>query len=325
MEGSMGPIDKSAKVYVAGHGGLVGSAIVRRLTEAGYVNLITADHGALDLTDQSAVREFFEENQPDVVFLCAAKVGGILANDTYPAEFIGINLMIETNVIDAAYCSGVSRFVFMGTSCIYPRDPQLPISEDALLTGPLEPTNQWYALAKIAGIKMVEAYRRQYGFSGISVMPANLYGPGDNFDYRDSHVIPALIRKFHDARESLAQTVTVWGTGKPRREFLYVDDLANATVFAMESYDSDRLLNIGTGEDISIGDLANLIGKIVGFEGRLEFDTTKPDGVERRILDTSTLRNLDWSPKIGLEEGLRRTYTWFLENIETARLGTFAS
>ena len=321
----MGPIDRSAKVYVAGHRGLVGRAIVRRLAGAGYGNLLTVDHGAMDLTDQSAVGKFFDENRPDVVFLCAAKVGGILANDTYPADFIGINLMIETNVIDAAYRSGVGRFVFMGTSCIYPRDPQMPISEDALLTGPLEPTNQWYAVAKIAGIKMVEAYRRQYGFNGISVMPANLYGPEDNFDYRDSHVIPALIRKFHEAKQASAPTVTVWGTGKPRREFLYVDDLADATVFAMENYDTDRLLNIGAGEDISIGDLADLIGKAVGFGGRVEFDTTKPDGVERRILDSSTLRNLGWAPKTGLEEGLQRTYAWFVENIETARLGTSAA
>ena len=321
----MGQIDRNSKVYVAGHGGLVGRAIVRRLAEAGFVNLITADHGALELTDQSAVNKFFDANRPDLVFLCAAKVGGIFANDTYPAEFIGVNLMIETNVIDAAWRSGVSRFVFMGTSCIYPRDPQLPISEDALLTGPLEPTNQWYAVAKIAGIKMVEAYRRQYGLNGISVMPANLYGPGDNFDYRDSHVIPALIRRFHEAKQASAASVTVWGTGKPRREFLYVDDLADATVFAMDNYDSDRLLNIGTGVDISISDLAALIGKVVGFEGSVEFDTAKPDGVERRMLDSSTLRNLGWAPKTSLEEGLRRTYAWFVENLETARLGTSAA
>lgn len=318
-------VDRNAKVYVAGHGGLVGRAILGRLTEAGYRNLVTADHANLDLTDQPAVRRFFRETRPDVVFLCAAKVGGIVANDTYPAEFIGINLMIETNVIDAAYRSGVTRFVFMGTSCIYPRDPQLPIREDALLSGPLEPTNQWYAVAKIAGVKMLEAYRRQYGFNGISVMPANLYGPGDNFDSTNSHVIPALIRKFHDAKQSSAPAVTVWGTGKPRREFLYVDDLADATVFALENYDSDRLLNIGTGDDIAIGDLAKLIGGIVGYEGRVEFDTTKPDGVARRILDSSTLRNLGWAPKTGLEEGLRRTYAWFVENIETARLGTSAA
>lgn len=321
----MGRVDRKAKVYVAGHGGLVGRAIVQRLTEAGFSNLITVGHGDLDLTEQSAVRRFFDRNRPEIVFLCAAKVGGIVANDAYPAEFIGVNLMIETNVIDAAYRSGVERFVFMGTSCIYPRAPKLPISEDALLTGPLEPTNQWYAVAKIAGIKMVEAYRRQYGFKGISVMPANLYGPGDNFDYRDSHVIPALIRKFHEAKQSSAPAVTVWGTGRPRREFLYVDDLADATVFAMESYDSGGLLNIGTGEDISIGDLAKLIGKVVGYEGRVEFDTTKPDGVERRILDSSTLRGLGWAPKTGLEEGLRWTYKWFVENIDTARLGTSAA
>jgi GDP-L-fucose synthase len=285
------------------------------LTESGYDNLITADHGALDLTDQSAVRRFFDEIRPDVVILCAAKVGGILANDTYPAEFIGVNLMIGTNVIDAAFRSGASRFVFMGTSCTYPRDSQLPISEDALLAGPLEPTNQWYAVAKIAGIKMVEAYRRQYGFNGISVIPANLYGPGDNFDPRDSHVIPALMRKFHEAKFAGRKEVEIWGTGKPRREFLYVDDLADATIFVMENYSEAEPINIGSGEDIAIADLAREIAEVVGFEGRLSFDSSKADGASRRLLDSTKLHRLGWRASTSLHNGLQKTYDFFLKNV----------
>jgi len=316
----MGLINQNSKVFVAGHGGLVGGAVVRRLTESGYDNLITADHGALDLTDQSAVREFFGENRPDIVILCAAKVGGIHANDTYPAEFIGINMMIQTNVIDAAFRSDTSHFVFMGTSCTYPRDSQMPISESALLAGSLEPTNQWYAVAKIAGIKMVEAYRRQYGFNGISVMPANLYGPGDNFDPRDSHVIPALMRKFHEAKRAGQKEVEIWGTGKPRREFLYVEDLADATIFVMENYSESEPINIGSGEDIAIATLAREIAEVVGFEGRLKFDASKADGASRRVLDSTKLHSLGWRAPTSLSDGLRQTYDFFLKNIETIDL-----
>ncbi|MFM2128686.1 MAG: bifunctional GDP-fucose synthetase: GDP-4-dehydro-6-deoxy-D-mannose epimerase [Pseudomonadota bacterium] len=316
------PISKSDRVYVAGHRGLVGSAIVRQLKAQGYGDVLTATHRDLDLTDQGAVRAFFAREKPAAVIMCAARVGGIVANDRYPADFIADNLMIETNTIDAAWRNGVKKFVFMGTACIYPRDPaRMPITEDLLLTGPLEQTNQWYAVAKIAGIKMAEAYRRQYGFDAVSVMPANLYGPGDNYDLEQSHVIPALIRKFHDAKVSGAGSVVVWGTGKPRREFLWVDDLAEATIFVMENYSAPELINIGSGEDISIGDLARRIAGIVGFDGRLEFDIARPDGVARRILDTTKLTKLGWRAKTGLDEGLRVAYRWFSDNVATARLG----
>lgn len=316
-------IRKQDKIYVAGHTGLVGSAIVRRLRALHYTNLVCATHEELNLTDQSKVRGFFECERPDVVIMCAAKVGGIVANDSWPADFIGINLMIETNTIDAAYRIGVKKFVFMGTCCIYPKEPaHQPITEDLLLTGTLEPTNQWYAVAKIAGIKMCEAYRRQHGFNAVSVMPANLYGPGDNFDLAGSHVIPALIRKFHDAKQSGAHEVVVWGSGRPRREFLYVDDLADATIFVMENYHEPELINIGAGEDIAIGDLARKIAEVVGYNGKIVQDAGKPDGVTRRMLDSSKLLGLGWRPKTNLDEGLRVTYQWFLDNAGSLRLGT---
>lgn len=265
---------------------------------------------------------FFAAQRPDAVILSAAKVGGIVSNDRYPAEFIASNLMIETNVIDVARRNGTRKLVFMGTSCIYPREPaHQPITEDLLLTGPLEITNQWYAVAKIAGIKMCEAYRRQYGFDAVSVMPANLYGPGDYFDLENAHVIPALMRKFHEAKASGAPSVVVWGMGIPRREFLYVDDLADATVFVMENYSENELINMGTGEDISMGDLARKIAAVVGFTGAFEFDTSWPDGVARRILDSSKLHKLGWRAHVGLDEGLRLTYRWFAENAATVRLG----
>jgi len=314
-------LNKSDRIFVAGQSGLVGSAIVRRLQAEGYENIISASHSELELTDQAAVRTFFAEQKPTVVIMCAAKVGGIVANNSLPAEFIGINLMIQTNTIDAAWRASVKKFVFMGTSCIYPREPaHQPITENLLLTGPLEPTNQWYAVAKIAGIKMCEAYRRQHGFDAISVMPANLYGPGDNFDLKQGHVIPALIRKFHEAKVSNAKSVVVWGSGKPRREFLYVDDLAEATIFLMEHYSEPELINIGTGEDMTMGDLARKISSIVDFKGEIEFDIERPDGVARRILDTSKLEKLGWKATPPLDEGLRHTYHWFKKNINSARL-----
>lgn len=318
----MSRITKNDKIFVAGHTGLVGGAVVRKLRERGYDRLLVASHEELELTDQAMVRAFFKCHQPDVVILCAAKVGGIVANDKYPAEFIGINLMIETNMIDAAYRSGVKKFVFMGTCCIYPREPaHQPITEDLLLTGPLEPTNQWYAVAKIAGLKMCEAYRRQYGFDAVSLMPANIYGPGDNFDLHGSHVIPALMRKFHDAKESGAPEAVVWGSGKPRREFLYVDDLADATLFVTEKYDKPDPINIGAGFDVSISEVARLIADVVGFEGKIVHDVSKPDGVVRRLLDSSRLNQLGWQPKTTLEEGLRKTYEWFLDNKDNIRIG----
>ena len=303
-----------AKVFVAGARGLVGSAIVRALTARGYERLLRPAHGELELRDAAAVQRFFAAERPELVFLAAAKVGGIVANDTYPADFIRDNLAIQTNVIDAAYRHGVRKLCFLGSSCIYPRLAPQPIHEASLLTGPLEPTNEWYAVAKIAGIKMCQAYARQHGFNAISVMPTNLYGPGDNFDLTTSHVLPALLRKLHTAKESGEATVTVWGSGTPRREFLYVDDLADALCFLMERYDSPEIINVGCGEDVTIAELATLLAGIVGFRGTLTFDRTKPDGTPRKLLDVSKLHALGWRAKTSLAAGARATYAWYRAN-----------
>jgi GDP-L-fucose synthase len=293
----------------------VGSAILRRLSAAGYTHLLTRTRDELDLLDQAQVRRFFEAERPGYVFLAAAKVGGIHANSTYPADFIRDNLLIETNVIDAAYRFGVKKLQFLGSSCIYPKLAPQPLKEDYLLTGPLEPSNEWYAVAKIAGIKLCQAYRRQYGFNAISLMPTNLYGPGDNFDLQNSHVLPALIRKFHDAKMAGSPEVVVWGTGTPRREFLHVDDLADAAVFLIEHYDGEEIVNVGVGEDVTIRELAELIKELVGYEGKIVFDSSKPDGTPRKLLDVERLNALGWRARISLKEGVRATYEWFLENV----------
>ena len=311
-------IDKNAKIYVAGHRGLVGGAILRRLQADGYTNLLTATSRELDLREQAAVRAFFAEHKPEYVFLAAAKVGGILANDTYPAEFLYDNLMMEANVIDAAHRSGVQKLLFLGSTCIYPRLAPQPLKEEYLLTGPLESTNEWYAVAKIAGIKLCQAYQRQYGSRFISAMPTNLYGPGDNFDLEKSHVMPALIRKFHEAKVNGAPTATVWGSGKPLREFLHVDDCAAACLFLMESYEGADIVNIGVGSDITIAELAELVKQVVGFEGDIVFDASKPDGTPRKLVDVDRITSLGWKPRIGLEEGIRDAYGWFLQHVEAA-------
>lgn len=307
-----------SRIYVAGHRGLVGSAILRRLRQAGYTNPITRSRADLDLTDSSQVQEFFAREKPGYVFLAAAKVGGIWANNQYPADFIRDNLLIQTNVIDAAHRAGVEKLQFLGSSCIYPKHAPQPMKEEHLLTGPLEPTNEWYAVAKIAGIKMCQAYRRQYGFRAISLMPTNLYGPGDNFDLETSHVLPALIRKMHEAKISKAEAVTVWGTGSPRREFLHVDDLADAAVHLMETYDDEQIVNVGVGEDISIRELASLIREVVGFGGELRFDPSKPDGTPRKLLDVSRLEAAGWAARTPLGEGIENTYGWYLEHQDAA-------
>ena len=312
-------MNKTDKIYVAGHRGMVGSAITRRLNDLGYKNIVSRTSKELDLTNQAAVNEFFESEKPDYVFLSAAKVGGILANDTYPAEFIRDNLLIQTNVIDAAYRNDVSKLLFLGSSCIYPKMANQPITEDQLLTGPLEPTNEWYAIAKIAGIKMCQAYRKQYGFNAISLMPTNLYGEGDNFHLENSHVIPALIRKFHDAKQADASSVEVWGTGKAKREFIDVKDLAEAAVFLMLNYNEAEIVNVGTGVDVSIGELATLVKKVTEFDGEIVFDTSKPDGTPRKLLDVSKLHKLGWKETISLEDGLTNAYNWFLNNQDTYR------
>ncbi len=303
-----------ARVLVAGHTGLVGSAICRRLRARGYEQLVTRDIADLDLRDQQATRSYFAEEKPEFVILAAARVGGIVANDTYRGDFIYDNLMIQSNVLRAAYDHGVTRLLFLGSSCIYPRECPQPMREEYLLTGPLELTNRPYAIAKIAGVEMCDAFNRQYGVRYLPVMPTNLYGPHDNFDLQTSHVLPALLRKFHTATKEGAPTVTVWGTGSPRRELLHVDDLANALVFLLEQSDATDLLNIGTGRDISIRELAELIGRVVGFGGELVFDTSKPDGTPRKLLDVTRLQELGWSAKIELEDGIRSTYEWFLAN-----------
>lgn len=308
----------SHRVYVAGHTGMVGSAICRRLVEQGY-DVVIPPH-RVDLRDQKAAYELLRSISADWVFLAAAKVGGIHANSTYPAEFIYDNLMIEANVIHAAYRCGVKKLLFLGSSCIYPKLAPQPMTEECLLSGYLEPTNEPYAVAKIAGIKLAKSYNRQYGTSFISVMPTNLYGPNDNFDLEDSHVIPALLRKTHEAKISGAELVEVWGTGKPKREFLHVDDLADACLFLMEHYDSSEIINIGTGADISVRELALLVKEVVGFLGEIRFNPEMPDGTPRKLLDVSRLTALGWKPSISLEDGLRATYRWYLENEHQLRM-----
>ena len=319
----------SRPVFVAGHRGMVGAAICRRLQQAGVQQLLKRTHAELDLTDQAAVDTFFAQHRPARVYLAAAKVGGIWANDRYPADFIHQNLMIETNVIQAAWRHGVERLLFLGSSCIYPRLASQPMREDALLTGPLEPTNEPYAVAKIAGIKLCESFNRQHGTDFRSVMPTNLYGPGDNFNLEQSHVIPALLRKFHDAKVQGAPSVSVWGTGTPRREFLHVDDMADACVHVMgldtETYRRHTQpmcshTNVGVGEDVSIAELAELIGSVIGYQGEVHFDTSKPDGTPRKLLDVSRLRDLGWQSRIGLRRGLEETYAWFLEHADVVRV-----
>ena len=307
-------MNRQASIFVAGHRGLVGSAIVRRLQSSGFERVITRGSSELDLRNQAATERFFAEERPEWVFLAAAKVGGIHANATYPATFITDNLQIQTNVIDAAYRHGTRKLMFLGSSCIYPKLAPQPIAESSLLTGPLEPTNEWYAIAKIAGLKLCQAYRRQYGFNAISVMPTNMYGPGDNFDLEKSHVLPALLRKFHEAKLRGDGKTVIWGTGTPRREFLHVDDLAAACLFLMETYESEDIVNIGWGKDVSIRELAEMIRDIVGFSGELEFDTSKPDGTPRKLLDVTRLSRLGWAPSIPLQAGIAATYRWFLDN-----------
>ena len=302
------------RVFIAGHRGLVGSALVRRLQQESSVELILRPRTELDLTSQAAVREFFARERPDQVYLAAARVGGILANDTRPADFIQDNLVIQSNVIDAAWRNGTKKLLFLGSSCIYPKLAPQPMPEECLLTGPLEPTNEWYAIAKIAGLKTCQAYRKQHGFDAICAMPTNLYGPGDNFDLAGSHVLPALIRKFSEAVASGASEVEIWGTGRPRREFLHVDDLADACVFLMQRYSDLPPVNVGWGEDVSIAELASLVASATGFNGKLRFDTSKPDGTPRKLLDVSRLTGLGWKAKIGLPEGLRSTLEWYRKN-----------
>jgi len=301
------------RIFVAGHRGMVGSALVRRLEAGGYENLLLRTRQELDLEDQAAAERFFDQESPDIVFLAAARVGGILANATYPADFIQANLAIGLNVISAARRTGVRRLLNLGSSCIYPREAPQPMREEHLLTGPLEPTNEPYAIAKIAALKLCEAFNRQWDTSFYTVLPTNLYGPGDNFDLESAHVLPALLRRFHEAKEAGAPEVVVWGTGKPRREFLHVDDLADACVFLMEQDAPPELANIGAGRDITIADLASLIADVVGYDGRITFDPSRPDGAPRKLLDVSRMEKLGWHPQIGFREGVEATYRWFVE------------
>lgn len=305
-------MEKNAKIYVAGHKGLVGSAIVRKLETEGYSNLVFRTHAELDLTNQAAVKAFFEAEKPEYVFLAAAKVGGIGANSAFPAEFIYQNLAIETNVIHQAWLSGVKKLLFLGSSCIYPKFAPQPMKEEFLLTGALEPTNEAYAIAKIAGLKMCEFYNRQYGANFISCMPTNLYGPNDNFDLETSHVLPAMIRKFHDAKVQGAEKVVLWGTGSPLREFLHVDDMADGCLFLMNNYNDPQFVNLGSGEEISIKDLANMIYDVVGFKGDIQWDSSKPDGTPRKLLDVSKLKNSGWQYSRSLKQGITETYAWYL-------------
>ncbi len=307
------PLPRDARVYIAGHRGLVGSALWRRFEAEGFTDLVGQTSTALDLRDRPATFAFLDETRPHVVVLAAAKVGGILANATQPVEFLSDNVRIQANVLDGAHRAGVERLLFLGSSCIYPRLAPQPIREDSLLTGPLEPSNQAYAIAKIAGVLQVQAYRTQYGRQWISAMPTNLYGPGDNFDLQTSHVLPALIRRFHEARESGSESVTLWGTGAPRREFLHVDDLAAAALHLFERYDDSAPVNVGTGTDVEIRELARLVASVVGYEGRITWDRTKPDGTPRKLLDVTRLTGLGWTPSISLDDGISATYAWYRE------------
>ncbi len=315
------PMPTDARIFVAGHAGLVGSAIVRRLESAGYENLLLARRRELDLRDQSAVNAWMHEHRPEYVFLVAGTVGGIMANSTRPAEFIYDNMMIHATVVHAAWLTGVTKLLYLGSSCIYPRHAKQPITEDELLTGVLEPTNEPYAIAKIAGIKLCQAYKRQYGCNFISAMPTNLYGPGDNFDLTSSHVLPAMIRKFDDAKREGRTNVEIWGTGSPMREFLHVDDLADACVFLMDSYENDLHINVGTGADLTIRELAEMVRDIVHPSAELVFDTSKPDGTPRKVLDVSRLTGLGWKPSVTLREGIEGTYRWYLDNPDSIRGG----
>ena len=308
-------MDNNSKIYIAGHKGMVGSAIWRTLINNGYTNLIGSPHVGLDLTNQLAVANFFEKTKPEYVIIAAAKVGGIVANSTYPAEFIYNNLQIQNNVIHASYTHGVKKLLFLGSSCIYPKYAQQPIKEEYLLTGELEPTNQWYAIAKIAGVRTCQAYRQQYGCDFISAMPCNLYGINDNFDLNNSHVLPALIRKFHTAKIKNEPEVVCWGTGSPMREFLYVDDLAEACVFLMNNYSEEQHINVGYGEDITIKQAVETVCDVVGYEGNIVWDSTKPDGTPRKIMDSSRILNMGWKPKMSLRDGLEKTYYWFKNNV----------
>jgi GDP-L-fucose synthase len=313
-------LNRSARCFIAGHRGLVGSAVLREFRSSGFTDIVTRTSAELDLRERDATFAFFAEQRPATVVLAAAHVGGILANSTYPAEFLSDNLRIQVNVLDAAAQHGVERLLFLGSSCIYPKFAEQPIREDSLLTGPLEPTNDAYAIAKIAGIMQVQALRREYGLPYISAMPTNLYGPNDNFDPEKSHVLPALIRRFHEARESGAPSVTVWGSGTPRREFLHVDDLARACLFLLENYDEPEPINVGTGTDVSIAELARLVADVVGYPGEIVFDPSKPDGTPRKLLDVSRIQGLGWSARIDLAEGLAATYAWYLDKIGTSTL-----
>jgi GDP-L-fucose synthase len=308
-----------SSIFVAGHNGLVGSAILRRLRAGGVGRLLLRTRAELDLRSSAAAEQFFAEQRPQYVFLAAAKVGGIEANRSQPAQFLRDNLLIQTNVIDAAYRHGTQKLLFLGSSCIYPKNAPQPMPEECLLTGPLEPTNEWYAIAKIAGLKMCQAYRREYGFDAICAMPTNLYGPGDNFDLKNSHVLPALMRKCHEATQRHAESVEVWGTGTPRREFLHVDDLAEACVYLMQHYADEAPINVGWGEDVSIAELARLVANTVGFKGAMHFDRSKPDGTPRKLLDTSRLTALGWRPTITLEAGLAATYEWYCSHTQQLR------
>ena len=308
-------MEKQSRIFIAGHRGLVGSAIRRRLERDGYHNLVLRTREQLDLRNQAAVDAFFDRERPEYVFVAAAMVGGILANSSFPADFLRDNLSVQNNVIDGAYRHGAKKLQFLGSSCIYPKFAPQPMKEEYLLTGPLEPTNEWYAVAKIAGLKMVQAYRKQYGFSGISLMPTNLYGPGDNFDLASSHVLPALLRKAHEARTQRSPELVVWGSGTPKREFLHVDDLADAAVFLMESYDDPEIINVGTGKEVSIRELAEMIQRVTGWAGRLVFDDSKPDGTPRKLLDVSRLNALGWHAQTDLEEGIASTYKWYTGNL----------